>query len=46
MVDAWRPPLQSNWCDYSTDWITVKHHYKLTITGLEKTALKDMLTRC
>lgn len=44
--DAWRPPLESNWCHYSTDWIAVKHHYKLTITGQEKAALKDMVTRC
>jgi hypothetical protein len=44
--DEWRPPLESDWCQYSTDWITVKHYYKLTVTEEEKVALKDMLTRC
>ncbi|WP_376768880.1 HNH endonuclease family protein [Amycolatopsis acididurans] len=44
--DEWRPPLESDWCTYATDWITVKHYYKLTVTQAEKTALTDMLTRC
>jgi len=44
--DEWRPPLESYWCEYSTDWIEVKHHYELTITTEEKAALKDMLTTC
>jgi len=44
--DEWRPPLESDWCTYATDWITVKHYYKLTVTQAEKGALTDMLTRC
>ena len=44
--DEWRPPLQSDWCAYATDWITVKHYYRLTVTDAEKAALADMLTRC
>ncbi|THA63867.1 HNH endonuclease [Streptomyces sp. A0958] len=44
--DKWRPPLKSYWCQYSTDWIEVKHHYKLTVTTEEKAALKDMLATC
>ncbi|HJQ46674.1 MAG TPA: HNH endonuclease family protein [Amycolatopsis sp.] len=44
--DEWRPPLQSDWCIYATDWITVKHYYQLTVTDAEKAALTDMLTRC
>ncbi|WP_436739831.1 HNH endonuclease family protein [Streptomyces sp. BBFR102] len=44
--DEWRPPLESYWCEYSTDWIEVKHHYELTITTQERAALKDMLTSC
>ncbi|NBH05430.1 HNH endonuclease family protein [Amycolatopsis sp. SID8362] len=44
--DQWKPPLVSFWCTYATDWIVVKHHYGLTITQGEKTALTDMLRRC
>ncbi|WP_033290907.1 HNH endonuclease family protein [Amycolatopsis jejuensis] len=44
--DEWKPPLVSFWCTYATDWVTVKHHYALTITDLEKRALQDMLRRC
>ncbi|WP_435157177.1 HNH endonuclease family protein [Amycolatopsis sacchari] len=44
--DEWRPPLQSDWCAYATDWITVKHYYQLTVTEAEKAALTDMLNHC
>ncbi|GAA4542530.1 HNH endonuclease family protein [Amycolatopsis samaneae] len=44
--DQWKPPLVSFWCTYATDWIVVKHHYGLTVTTGEKSALEDMLRRC
>lgn len=44
--DEWRPSLSSGWCVYAGDWIAVKHHYRLTITAAEKTALVTMLDRC
>jgi hypothetical protein len=44
--DQWKPPLVAFWCTYATDWIVVKHHYGLTVTEGEKTALTDMLRRC
>jgi hypothetical protein len=44
--DAWRPPLRSYWCQYATDWITVKRYYDLTITTAEKSALASMLDYC
>nr|WP_042198801.1 HNH endonuclease family protein [Kibdelosporangium sp. MJ126-NF4] len=44
--DQWRPPLQTEWCVYATNWIEVKHHYQLSITGEEKVALLDMLGHC
>jgi hypothetical protein len=44
--DQWKPPLVTFWCTYATDWIVVKHHYGLTVTQGEKTALTDMLRRC
>lgn len=44
--DEWKPPLESYYCQYSTDWISVKHQYKLTITEAEKGALKEMIGTC
>ncbi|MGX6603917.1 HNH endonuclease family protein [Micromonosporaceae bacterium Da 78-11] len=43
---TWKPPATDNWCEYATDWIVVKSHWKLTITAKEKTALEDMLRKC
>ncbi|GAB3483098.1 uncharacterized protein DUF1524 [Amycolatopsis cihanbeyliensis] len=44
--DEWKPPLEAQWCAYSSDWIVVKHHYQLTITTAEREALTQMLDRC
>lgn len=44
--DEWKPPLVSYWCEYATDWITVKHFYQLTVTTAEKSALSQMLDHC
>ncbi|GAA0527657.1 hypothetical protein GCM10011581_40470 [Saccharopolyspora subtropica] len=41
----WRPD-RTRWCDYATDWITVKRAYDLTVTEAEKAALRDMLATC
>jgi hypothetical protein len=43
---TWKPKRTSDWCDYATDWITVKAHWKLTVTTAEKAALADMLETC
>jgi Protein of unknown function (DUF1524) len=42
----WRPPNQGYWCSYAGRWIAVKHHWALTATEGEKTALREMLGRC
>nr|WP_312861151.1 HNH endonuclease family protein [Amycolatopsis endophytica] len=44
--DEWKPPLESFWCTYATDWITVKHYYQLSVTTAEQAALTEMLDRC
>lgn len=44
--DAWKPPAVSAWCDYANAWITVKHHYLLTVTSPEVAALNAMLSHC
>lgn len=42
----WKPPSRDYWCRYAQDWITVKSHWRLTVTSAEKTALTDMLGTC
>lgn len=42
----WKPANRSYWCKYAEDWVTVKHHWRLTVTSAEKTALTDMLEGC
>ncbi|MGH3657106.1 MAG: HNH endonuclease family protein [Micromonosporaceae bacterium] len=42
----WRPTNTEVWCDYAGWWIDVKHHYQLTITDAEKSALGEMLGTC
>lgn len=42
----WKPANRSYWCQYAEDWVTVKHHWRLTITSAEKAALTDMLEGC
>ena len=42
----WRPGNQDLWCQYARWWIDVKHHYALTITTAERSALREMLDRC
>lgn len=44
--EEWKPPLESRWCPYSKAWITVKHHWDLTVTAEEKVALSAMLEHC
>ncbi|WP_407077850.1 HNH endonuclease family protein [Streptomyces phytohabitans] len=44
--DEWKPPLKDYWCAYAGDWIEVKHHYALSVTEKERTALRQMLDRC
>jgi hypothetical protein len=42
----WRPPKLSYWCEYAQQWVAVKTYWKLSVTALEKAALKDMLGTC
>ncbi len=42
----WKPPNRGHWCRYAQDWIAVKHHWRLTVTVAEKSALVDMLETC
>ncbi|MEV0264824.1 HNH endonuclease family protein [Streptomyces sp. NPDC050617] len=42
----WMPPLNSYACTYARMWVTVKHHYKLTVDSAEKTKLSSILNGC
>ncbi|GAA4843181.1 HNH endonuclease family protein [Saccharopolyspora rosea] len=42
----WKPAARDQWCEYATDWVTVKHAYGLTVTAPEKSALQEMLGTC
>ena len=44
--DEWRPPDESYWCEYATDWIRVKQEWRLSATPAEADALQEMLARC
>lgn len=42
----WKPSDQDAWCDYATDWITVKTVWNLTSDQAEITGLEQMLDTC
>lgn len=42
----WRPSQRSYWCAYVSQWVAVKHHYRLSVDSAEKAALQDMLRSC
>jgi len=43
---SWKPQRRDYWCRYAQDWITVKHHWQLSVTAAEKIALVRMLETC
>jgi hypothetical protein len=44
--EAWKPPRKAYWCVYAKRWIGIKYYWDLSVTGAERTALKQMLDRC
>ncbi|WP_121002944.1 HNH endonuclease family protein [Saccharothrix australiensis] len=42
----WKPPLESYWCTYADNWISVKTAYGLTVDQAEHDALAAMIARC
>tara|TARA_B100000686_G_scaffold297768_1_gene330292 strand:+ start:350 stop:1534 length:1185 start_codon:yes stop_codon:yes gene_type:complete len=44
--DQWKPPLQSYWCTYATNWISIKNKWNLGVTYSEWSALEIMLAYC
>ncbi|WP_069811647.1 HNH endonuclease family protein [Streptomyces sp. TP-A0874] len=42
----WMPPSAGYHCTYARMWVSVKHHYKLSVDTAEKQALSDILHGC
>lgn len=43
---SWQPPNREVWCDFATDWATVKIRWRLTADEDEVRALRNMLRGC
>ena len=44
--EDWKPEDHSYWCQYATDWISIKDDWGLTVTLREADALTGMLDTC
>jgi hypothetical protein len=44
--ETWKPPLESDWCQYASAYTQVKYTYELTVNEAEQGALADMLATC
>lgn len=44
--EAWKPPALEAWCEFATDWATVKIRWSLTVTPPERVALEEMVQTC
>jgi hypothetical protein len=42
----WRPPDAGYWCQYASDWVTVKVTWDLAADSDEVTALEELLVAC
>ena len=44
--EEWRPPDETYWCEYATDWAEIKERWELTMTKVESEIVMDMLGTC
>ncbi len=44
--EEWKPTRVEYWCQYATDWVTIKHSWGLTANLDEAIALREMLETC
>ncbi|MGB3634632.1 MAG: HNH endonuclease family protein, partial [Rubrobacteraceae bacterium] len=44
--EAWKPPNEDYWCEYSRRWISIKSTWGFSVNRAEKAALNEMLGTC
>ena len=44
--EEWAPPDNALWCEYATDWTSIKARWGLTMTQVESEIVMDMLGTC
>ena len=44
--EEWKPPRREYWCEYATDWVTIKQDWGLSANPGEAEALREMLATC
>jgi len=44
--EAWLPPNADFRCEYARRWISIKHHWNLTVNPQEKSTLQELLQGC
>ena len=44
--EEWAPPDNALWCEYATDWTSIKARWELTMTQVESEIVMDMLGTC
>ena len=44
--EEWAPPDNALWCEYTTDWTSIKARWELTMTQVESEIVMDMLGTC
>lgn len=44
--EEWKPTRIEYWCQYATDWVTIKYSWGLTANADEAIALREMLETC
>ena len=44
--EEWAPPDNALWCEYATDWTSIKARWELTMTQVESEIVRDMLGTC
>ncbi|MFD7161342.1 HNH endonuclease family protein [Kribbella sp. NPDC059898] len=44
--DGWLPPNKTYRCAYAVRWIAIKKKWNLTVTGVERTTLTDLIAQC
>ena len=44
--EEWAPPDNALWCEYATDWASIKARWGLTMTQVESEIVMDMLRTC